>query len=149
VITRVTNVTNRIANDFSEGVGDAGAGLTDALNNISDSDSPLSSGAGSGAGSWALINLLLAIAGIATVIALFIVLPRRREDDEERRSPLWIILSLAAAAVGAAFFLITQNLSGGMILVDGYTIIQAVIFVLALAGSLAAVMTGRRTDSVS
>jgi hypothetical protein len=50
---------------------------------------------------------------------------------------------VAAAAVGIQLFLVTQDLNGAMIVVDRYTVIQAVIFAIGFMSALFAVTRKR------
>jgi hypothetical protein len=100
---------------------------------------------------WALVNLILAIAGIA--LAVFAVLRKRlrsREEDDEdydedvlyadaetteetddeqpRKKPVWLILSVLLGLAGIILFLITEDMRNLMVLLDRWTIVNAIIF---------------------
>jgi uncharacterized repeat protein (TIGR02543 family) len=94
----------------------------------------------SGEASWALLNLLLAVVG--AVVAAFVIISdviRRRKDsdiaefyaeDESSKSrtrKLSLILGAVAAVVGIVLFVATEDMSAQMVLVDIWTIVQAVV----------------------
>jgi hypothetical protein len=137
VVTRVTEVTNRIADELNESVSAAGEGLADIINDISEDATPRSAGEIEGA--WALINLLLAALGVFLFLGAFLFSPGRVKIDggrnARRRNPAWRIASLIAAAAGMLLFLFTEDLSAPMRMTDGYTPVHAIIVFVCLIGT--------------
>ncbi|MDR0309649.1 MAG: hypothetical protein LBH88_02685, partial [Candidatus Methanoplasma sp.] len=105
----------------------------------------------SGEGGWALLNLIFALIGI--IIAVAAVICRARKDDggddgtsEQKsvyypRSFAWLAVSVAVAVAGIVFFLITEDMREPMVFVDKWTIINAILFIIAV---VAAVLAFRR-----
>lgn len=93
---------------------------------IEDEDVALSSGSSS----WALINWILCILTIAISLILLIgyfVSNKDEEDDYRNRHILMRISSVAVAIVAILFFIITENMSYPMVLVDKWTAIMVLI----------------------
>ena len=106
---------------------------------------------------WPLSNLILAVSGI--VLTLFLAFrllllnrhdPDREEDLHElgrtvktgRRSqlrPVWVVLAILAGIVGVVLFRLTQSMDMLMVLVDNWTIVQALIFLTGAAGVVLAI----------
>jgi len=96
------------------------------------------------AGTWALWNLILSIAGAILVfmIGVRVLMKRRREngdeehdkdkadeDERDRRSRLPLIVAIPILAVIAmVIFILTQDLTLKMIMSDRWTLLHAVIF---------------------
>lgn len=100
-----------------------------------------------GEGSWALINLILAIltvAASAVLLLLYVVGKRRKEEEEERRGDeeeseeevrkklLWRIASVVVAVVSVIVFILTEDMSLPMEMVDKYTLWMLVIAMVQL-----------------
>ena len=97
---------------------------------------------------WALLNLILMVVGLLLAVVCTIIGVIRGKDsrDEEeqgeekkRGSALWRLLSVVLAVVSLVLFLLTQNMSQPMVLVDKWTLAMLVLFVaevvcLILAG---------------
>jgi len=98
---------------------------------------------------WALVNLILAIAGIilAGVTALRVIAHKRQEREDEETMAMteeerqykktrlgWIITAIAMGAAGIIVFLLTQNMDYLMVLIDHWTIVNAVIFIVEIVG---------------
>jgi uncharacterized repeat protein (TIGR02543 family) len=100
---------------------------------------------------WALLNLILAIAGAASVLAAIIIaLVRRRDENKDGNKFVFstgkiilICIAVVMAAGGIVFFLLTEDLTLSLEIVDMETIPQAVIFLVAF---VAAVLIPRRND---
>jgi len=122
---------------------------------------------------WALLNLLLTIAGVILTIVLVVRLliqNRRDREDEERAYArqrnqryrgenevyrerpkrrfriLPIILVPTLALLAAIIFLITQDMRLRMVLVDWWTIAHVLIFMAALLCYLYAIRYGSEVD---
>jgi uncharacterized repeat protein (TIGR02543 family) len=94
-------------------------------------------------GAWALLDLVLAALGVVLLaITLFNHGQRRKqegrleelgyqvgEDRANRRLPL-LLASAVMAIVGVIVFVLTQDMSLPMVLVDKWTIVMAIIFAL-------------------
>ena len=95
-------------------------------------------------GSWALLNLILAIAGGLLALAAVIrsLVTRRNKDEEEktdedkkkeRKTRLsWLIASLVFAIGGIVLFLVTQDITKTMVLVDMWTVVNGLLAALTL-----------------
>jgi uncharacterized repeat protein (TIGR02543 family) len=99
--------------------------------------------------SWALINLVLAIAAVLVMIMGMIraiVVRRKNEENqydgtwEERRvSLLWIILSIVGSVVGGIIFILTQDMLDPMTLIDNWTIAHIILFVIVTVSAFATI----------
>jgi hypothetical protein len=106
---------------------------------------------------WALVNLVLSIAGLilAIIATSYILLQHYKQkkqptgqkniknkyvtdqgDDKEaviqkqkQHRNLWLITTLALGIVGIIVFLLTEDMSRKMVLVDLWTIVNAIIFI--------------------
>jgi uncharacterized repeat protein (TIGR02543 family) len=101
-----------------------------------------------GFNTWALMDLIIALAGmivaIITLVGMIVALVRRRnrleetghfeaedtdaEKDRKKRRLVFRTCSLVPAIIGVGIFLLTQNTSHTMVLVDQWTIVLALIF---------------------
>jgi uncharacterized membrane protein HdeD (DUF308 family) len=101
---------------------------------------------------WALLNLIFAVAGIVTLFVTLIVRARRRKDEDDyaemvyaydeeelaasrHRRIKWNVLLVLAAIVGVVFFFLTEDMTRLMVVVDIYTIVNGVLLVLAIIGA--------------
>jgi uncharacterized membrane protein len=110
---------------------------------------PLFGKAGS---NWALLNLILAVLGI--LLAAVAVVRSRRKDSEEDRygnredrrkaRKTWVIVSIATALIGIILFILTENMSLNMAIMDKWTIFNAVLFI---AAGLGASFANKKTDA--
>ena len=109
---------------------------------------PLFSGSIASEYVWALVNLILAIAGIILALITFlrIITQKRNEKDDEHdqhegetaeerekrktRRWLWIVVTVIMGIVGLAVFLLTEDMTKLMVMVDYWTIVNAIIFIL-------------------
>ena len=99
---------------------------------ITDSQSPLAAN-----GSWALLNLIMTIiTGIISAVLLVGIFGKIEEENEEgeeveiERKRLARLMSLIPAIGAAIIFIITEDMSNPMVLVDGWTILMAVILLI-------------------
>ena len=95
---------------------------------------------------WALINLILAIIGILftviTTVRVFVTKDQDNDDNQyfsdedatKRRRLIFIVISIATGIFGILFFFFTEDTKTLMVLVDRYTIINALLFLLSLVG---------------
>jgi len=104
---------------------------------------------------WALWNLILSIAGVvlAIMICIRILVARKKEDEEygvdadsndrnrmntdsderKKRGRLPLIVAIPVLAlVAITIFILTQDMTAGMIMVDIWTIVHAVLFAAGL-----------------
>ncbi|MCL2632219.1 MAG: InlB B-repeat-containing protein, partial [Coriobacteriia bacterium] len=83
--------------------------------------------------SWALVNLLLAIAGIllALVAIIRMVVTRR-----SKHNTLWVAATVIVAIVGIILFFLTEDMSNPMIMINQRTIIYAVLFAIGVVSTL-------------
>jgi hypothetical protein len=121
---------------------DDGSGEGAVVTGINDGVVPL---VGSPGMHWALANLIFAILALASaLIALFVFLRRRSEarDNGEISSAMrpvsfvWLIIALIAAVLGLALFLLTENMSFAMALLDSWTAANVLLFVCVLVATL-------------
>jgi hypothetical protein len=165
-VTRVTDAAERVVERIVEATSGAAVELAEAINSVADEPAaditggatPLSGGRQDGAGKapWALLNLLLAIAGIALFAAFLLFMPRRAkrggideggrgaDGRKAKRSPLWHVALLIPAAAGAALFVLTEDTSARMAMADRHTLAQALIFLAGLILAAICAATGRR-----
>jgi uncharacterized repeat protein (TIGR02543 family) len=100
-----------------------------------------------GIASWALLDLLLAIADVVFAIFYIIKASRRRKneesdlyyehdrDEEKSVKPLWLATSIILAVISVIIFVLTQDMSLPMVLADVWTIVLALIFAAELIAS--------------
>ena len=92
--------------------------------------------------SWALANLILAVSTIG--LALFSVLKKRDESDSDNRKRKLIrTIGLAPAVAAAVTYLLTQDMSTPMAVVDKWTVLMAGY--LALYGVTAFLARDKKT----
>jgi len=102
--------------------------------------------------SWALVNLILAVLGV--ILALFLAahaLLRRRSDNRldapdgaeyevdrhyRKYRPIWLAVACVAGLLGILLFVLTQDMSAMMALMDRWTILQAVIFAAEIVATI-------------
>jgi lysylphosphatidylglycerol synthetase-like protein (DUF2156 family) len=82
---------------------------------------------------WAFINLVLILVGVtvALITLLFVLPPKKREEDEmERKYRLDIMmfaLTTILAVVGIALFLITEDVTRPIVMIDKWTALNVLI----------------------
>ncbi|MCL2172677.1 MAG: hypothetical protein FWB84_03430, partial [Candidatus Bathyarchaeota archaeon] len=103
---------------------------------------------------WSLVNLVLSIVGIilAIIASVRVLLPQRQKqrkqlnsqnqraaeqvDEQERRKwqnrKTWLFTAIALAIVGVIVFLLTEDLRLIMGMVDKWTVVNAIIFIVEL-----------------
>jgi uncharacterized repeat protein (TIGR02543 family) len=89
-------------------------------------------------GSWALLNLLLILLGIASALSAVVSLTARKDESETVREKrrIGFIAAILLAAANAALYMVTQSpFSDPMVWADEYTIASALI---AIASFVAA-----------
>jgi hypothetical protein len=85
---------------------------------------------------WSLIDLLFVLLGMAIAIQKTVVFVRRRNnlsgdyDDAQvsASKPKWLFATIGIAIVSLAAFLLSQDITGNMAIIDGYTTIFVVLF---------------------
>jgi len=101
-----------------------------------------------------LVNLLLAIAGVLLVLILLIVLIASRKKEDEQKGEVkkhstrhWVFwaVSLVAGITAIVLFLLTENMTLPMIMTDGYTLWQVIIFVVLAAFFVLGLVKGKKT----
>jgi uncharacterized repeat protein (TIGR02543 family) len=112
---------------------------------------PLAPGEGLNQYVWALLNIILAIAGgIVAIMTVIRALRQRREKKgyeenlyayeseynelQKKHSLGWVITAVGMGILGLIFFFLTEDTSNLMVLIDNWTIVSAVIFVLTVIG---------------
>jgi uncharacterized repeat protein (TIGR02543 family) len=107
---------------------------------------------GEASSTWALVNLILALIGVvaAFVTTIFWLFGRRQneereakrarqhaeneESDTKGRRKAGLAVTLILAVVGIAFFFLTENIALPMVLVDRWTVVNAIILLLEMVG---------------
>ena len=107
---------------------------------------------------WALVNLLLAVAGVvlAGVMVIRKVVRKKRQDGDEpaaedengadkhkKRRLAGLMLAVTAGVLGVLLFIFTEDTSLLMVLVDNWTLWQLVVFVVEIVGC---VLTAKRRN---
>ncbi len=99
---------------------------------IDDATAPLASGA-----AWALVNLILAILTAFISVALLITYFKSKDDEEwdmdeakRKRKGAYRILSVILALVAAITFILTEDITQPMILIDKWTLLMAIYAVI-------------------
>lgn|GEM_PF-2116382 len=126
---------------------------------IADDDTPLDSGA---IGSWALINLISTIATVIIGLVLIVrMVGRKRDEDEERegygeyaeeneevakRHRLLKGIAFLAAPISIVAFLLTEDMTLPMAMVDQWTILMLVILLAQVILAVASRKTDKDTD---
>ena len=94
-------------------------------------------GAGSGSGSWAVLNLICAILAVLTgAIAVAAGRGRLRKDEEEKRSDAAMLFRLLALVIGifsAVIFILTEDWNLPVEPADGWTILMFLLLIASLA----------------
>ena len=95
---------------------------------------------------WALVNLVIAIVGIILGLLAIVRYMRGRKVDEDSynfrvynekdnrktKNVLFTVVSIILSLLGLLLFVITENMNQAMVLIDRWTMLNAVIFVLGL-----------------
>jgi hypothetical protein len=122
---------------------------------------PLHAAPGMGNYAWALVNLILAIAGaLLALVTTIRILVRSKEDEElytdeseiekEQRTKyrmVWTLTTLIAGILGIIVFLLTEDMRLPMVLIDEWTIVNAIIFIAGVIGYAFAVKRDKDEDS--
>lgn len=83
-----------------------------------------------GIGSWAFVNLMLAIlSALMALICVFLSFSK-----ELNKKSLWFIAIVAGALANIIVFFATQDMKLNMVLTDGWTVVNVVLFVIVIAG---------------
>jgi len=107
---------------------------TAEMSNIADGKAPLAEG------TWALVNL---IATVMAVLGAMIAILRRKEDDEDadeddNRGKKMLAAKIAGALAGAAAlitFLITEDMSLSMVMIDKWTVLMVIMLAVQIAAA--------------
>lgn len=90
---------------------------------------------------------MLSIAGLVIVVLVMIWLvlqkkQKRYNDDtnetttkQKQPRTIWLITAIALAIVGLVVFLVTEDMNNTMTIVDRWTIVNVVIFIIELIAS--------------
>ena len=104
--------------------------------------------------SWALLNLILAIAtALGSVLMLIGLIGKKRKEElegvvvrETKKHPVTRLMTLLPAIGGIIAFILTENMKNPMTFVDRWTILMAVIAVLQIALVLLGVKKDKDVD---
>jgi hypothetical protein len=78
--------------------------------------------------SWALLNLILAIAtALASVVLIVLYFVKKKDEKVEDRKGLVRILSIAPAVGAIIAFILTENMKNPMVFVDRWTLLMVLI----------------------
>ena len=133
---RTTGVVTAFTNTGGTTGGSGGTGIDKpAMTTISDPDTPLALNA-----YWALVNLLCAIAtALLSIIMLIRYFGKRREEDEEtgeeteiRRKGAVRLMSIIPALGAIIAFILTEDMSNPMIMIDKWTVLMIVILAIQI-----------------
>ena len=132
---------------------------------IGDTFVPLFGGFDGAGKVWALLNLVMGIAGIIlgviTGIRAILLYKREQEEanreeifkeEEDRRSVfykrsfIWLIITFVMAVVGIVIFILTENMRLPIVLVDRWTIVSTVILVMEIVASVLCFRRREDTD---
>jgi len=107
---------------------------------------------------WALLNLVLTIVGV--VLALFIALRAlvfKKQDNSmdenseyyeyNKRRFSWLFAGTIVAIIGIILFIITQNMSNPMVLIDFWTIAHAIFVAVGIVSLVYVVRRHKDNDS--
>ena len=97
---------------------------------------------------WALINLIATVLGAVLAIILLVSKHQKTEEDEENaeeeteytRRRKWKVISTITAIVSVIVFVLTENMRLPMVLVDKWTLLMVVFFII----NAASLYMGRR-----
>ena len=85
---------------------------------------------------WALVNLICVAASAIGSLALIISKSKKEEDEEEenekRRKGGYKILAALATVASIVAFILTEDMTAPMIMVDKWTLLMVVLFIIAL-----------------
>ncbi|MCL2135657.1 MAG: InlB B-repeat-containing protein, partial [Candidatus Bathyarchaeota archaeon] len=98
---------------------------------------------------WALVNLILSVAGIVfAVLILIVVLVMRKKKNEQNNKPaaknqsdtkyvsqysaIWLCVTIVLGILGIIVFLLTEDMNLTMALVDNWSIVNAIIFIVEI-----------------
>ncbi len=96
---------------------------------------------------WALINLIASITGM--LMAIFLIVSKTKKEDEEEKETLnrrksWKLISAVVAIVSIIVFILTQDMTAPMKLVDQWTILMLVFTAL----NIVSLVYGRKWHEV-
>ena len=125
--------------------------------NIGNLEIPLAAGSMNGF-VWALLNLILVIAGVLFGITSVIRTPMNNVKTNENylyENPyekiktktriVWLIISIATAVIGIIVFMLTENIKFPVVLTDKWTIVN---FILFLGGVVSVIFLKNRKHKV-
>ena len=126
--------------DGPQDIDDPDTPLDPGETDIDDPDTPLGPAEPETA-NWALINLLCAIASVivsAAVLILYLGKRKKEEDGGEqeqeiKKKGLLRLIDIIPAAAAVITFILTEDLSGDMVLTDQWTILMVVILLVDIA----------------
>ena len=85
---------------------------------------------------WALVNLICVAASVIGSLALIISKSKKEEDEEEenekRRKGGYKILAALATVASIVAFILTEDMTAPMIMVDKWTLLMVVLFIITL-----------------
>jgi preprotein translocase subunit SecG len=118
---------------------------------------------------WALMNLVLSVAGVilAAIVMVYVLLRKKktqkqtserkdapyvvaynREKSEDKKQKqhmnIWLVTTLVMAIAGVVVFLLTEDMSRTLAMVDNWTIVHVAIFIVEI---IAIVFTFKRKDA--
>lgn len=79
---------------------------------------------------WSIVNLVI---GLLSVLFGVIVIASSNDDSDSKRSLICKIVAGVSAAAAVVTFVLTQHLTGSMVLVDAWTIMMAVCGITSIA----------------
>lgn len=124
------------------------------LRTVEDEDTPLSKGP---AGYWALLNLIFAIFTVLTSIVLLVLYFKGKKEEEDeydeydeyeeepelKRKGIFRLLSIVPAIASVILFILTEDMSLPMIIVDEWTLWMAIV---AVVNVVLAILSKKKLD---
>ena len=95
--------------------------------------------------SWALLNLILAIAtAVMSIVLLVTYFSKKEKDQEIKRKGFWRVFSIVPAAVAIITFILTEDMTAPMVFTDKWTLLMAAY---ALLGTVVMVMATKKEQN--
>ncbi|MBR2577968.1 MAG: hypothetical protein IKE38_03455, partial [Erysipelotrichaceae bacterium] len=79
-------------------------------------------------GRWALANLVCALVSILTALGMIFTMKRK----EDAKADLSKLLGMIPAALAITFVLLTESMSGTMVVADSYTVMMVIFPLVSL-----------------
>ncbi len=95
--------------------------------------------------SWALLNLILAIAtAVMSIVLLVTYFSKKEKDQEIKRKGFWRVFSIVPAALAIITFILTEDMTAPMVFTDKWTLLMAAY---TLLGAVVMVMATKKEQN--